>query len=59
MEEKKIKGYAMLPCFTVEITITEDGNSCDMTCNDFLFWFFRIFFAPFWDGKIYLDENEN
>ena len=57
MGEKKIKGYVILPCFTVETT--ENSDSCEITCNNFLVWIFRIFFAPFWDGKIYLDEDEN
>jgi len=46
-----MKGYIMLPCFTVE-PIDEGGFG--LTCNWFLEKVFDIFFAPFWDGKITL-----
>ena len=55
---KKIKGYVMLPCFTVEF---EEENecvmTCEMTCNNFLVWIFETFFAPFWLGKVYWKDN--
>ena len=53
---KKIKGYVMLPCFTVEFD--EEGNVCEMTCNNFLGWIFETFFAPFWSGKVYWKDSE-
>ena len=56
-----MKGFVMLPIFTVEL---KDGEF-EMTCNDFLAWVFEIFFSHFWDGKIHithihkeLEDNE-
>lgn len=49
-EIKHYTGYAMLPCFTVDLT--EEWEEADMTCSDLLFTLFRIFFAPFWNGKV-------
>lgn len=45
-----MKGYVMLPIFTVEL---RDGEFV-MTCNDFLAWIFEFLFAPFWDGKVHV-----
>lgn len=45
-----MKGYVMLPIFTVEL---KDGEF-EMTCNTFLSWVFELFFAPFWDGKVHI-----
>ena len=53
---KKIKGYVMLPCFTVEFT--EESRGCDLTCGRFLGWIFEVFFAPFWRGKVYWKDGE-
>lgn len=53
---KKIKGYVMLPCFTVEFT--EESRGCDLTCGRFLGWIFEVFFAPFWSGKVYWKDGE-
>lgn len=50
----KTKGYVILPCFTVELD--DDSDGCDMTCNNFLSWIFRVFFAPFWNGKVTIIE---
>lgn len=45
-----MKGYVMLPCFTVEL---KDGEF-EMTCNNVLAWIFEMFFAPFWSGKVHV-----
>ena len=50
-----MKGYAILPCFTVELK----NDEFEMTCNKFLGWIFETFFAPFWSGKIKFTEMEN
>ena len=44
-------GYIMLPVFTVKQG--KDGEF-ELTCNDFWAWVFETFFAPFWDGKVYV-----
>ena len=48
-----MKGYVMLPCFTVEL---KDGDF-EMTCSDFLAKVFELFFAPFWNGKVHVEGN--
>ena len=53
---EKHKGYVILPCFTVEVT--ENGRGAELTCNRFLSWIFTMFFAPFWDGKVYFEDGE-
>lgn len=45
-----MKGFVMLPFFTVEL---KDGEF-EMTCNCFLTFIFEFFFAPFWDGKVHI-----
>ena len=52
----KYKGYVMLPCFTVEVT--ENGRGAELTCNRFLSWIFTMFFAPFWHGKVYIEDGD-
>ena len=51
---KVMKGYVMLPCFTVEV---DENGGCEMTCSNFLGWIFETFFAPFWHGKITVLEE--
>ena len=53
-KDDSMKGYVMLPCFTVEI---DENGGCEMTCNNFLGWIFETFFAPFWHGKVYYSEG--
>ena len=50
-----MKGYIMLPIFTVEMR--SDGDF-EMTCSDFLGWIFEIFFAPFWTGEVKIPRSE-
>lgn len=50
---EKIKGWVMLPCFTVEFTDDGRDKDCKMTCNKFLSWIFVTFLAPFWSGRVY------
>lgn len=45
-----LKGYAILPCFTVKTL--EGSPESEMTCGPVLFTIFRLFFAPFWTGRI-------
>lgn len=45
-----MKGYVMLPIFTVKL---KDGEFT-MTCSTFLAWVFELFFAPFWTGKVHI-----
>lgn len=47
-----MKGYVMLPVFTVEL---KDGDF-EMTCSDFWARVFEVFFAPFWNGKVYVEK---
>lgn len=51
----KRKGYAVFKCFTVEL---DDRTwECEMTCSDFLAKIFELFVAPFWDGRIFIEED--
>ena len=49
-----MKGYVMLPCFTV---MAGSDGEIEMTCNNILGWIFEKFFAPFWNGKIYITSR--
>ena len=51
-ERGRMKGYVILPIFTVEL---RDGEF-EMTCSDFLARVFEIFFAPFWNGKVHVEN---
>lgn len=58
-ENKTIKGYVMLPCFTVERREDDNGHEAwAMTCNKFLAQIFVVFFAPLWNGKIHYKDGE-
>lgn len=50
-----MKGYIILPCFTVE---SSKNGDFELTCNNVLGWIFEMFFAPFWDGKIKLPREQ-
>ena len=52
--EHSVKGYVILPCFTVEM---KPNGEFEMTCNNFLGWIFETFFAPFWGGKISITDE--
>ena len=47
-----MKGYVMLPVFTVEL---KDGDF-EMTCSDFWARVFKVLFAPFWNGKVCVEK---
>lgn len=46
------EGYIMLRCFKVKYDVI--NGEVEMTCNKFLQWVFRVFFARFWNGDVYL-----
>lgn len=48
-----MKGYVMLPVFTVEL---RDGKF-EMTCGNFMARVFEWFFAPFWDGRVHMTKE--
>ena len=43
-------GYAILPCFKVEIVDEE----VELVCSKFYAWLFENIFARLWSGKIYI-----
>lgn len=53
-ETEHMRGYVMLPIFTVEMR----GGEFEMTCNRVFAWLFVVFFAPFWDGKIHVVKEK-
>ena len=50
-----MKGYVILPCFTVEV---DENGGCEMTCNNVLGWIFETFFAQFWSGRITIYDEK-
>lgn len=49
-DDEVLYGYAMLPCFKIEIR----KGIAELVCSDTLAKIFEIFFAPFWSGKVHL-----
>ena len=50
-----MRGYVMLPVFTVELR----NGEFELTCNSFFAWIFEMFFAPFWDGKVKVFKGDD
>lgn len=48
-------GYVMLKCFKIEM---DERFVPELVCNKFLSWLFITFFAPFWNGRICIYEDE-
>lgn len=48
-------GHIMLPCF--KVVVCQNCNETQLICNKYLQKIFGLFFAPFWNGKIWIDEN--
>lgn len=49
-----MKGYVLLPCFTVEIV---DEDSVKLTCGRFLEWVFENFLAFLWNGEVHITDE--
>ena len=49
-------GYVMLPCFTIKTMVGE--FEAQLTCGPVLEWIFKVFFAPFWRGRIVITGQE-
>lgn len=50
------EGYVMFPCF--KIRLDNETAVPELVCNKFLSWLFITFFAPFWNGRIYIYDDE-